>query len=232
MRAHGHVDNKRTAFTLIELLVVIAIIAILAAILFPVFSSAKSAAKNAGCLSNLKQIGVGMNLYMGDWEDTLPLDSHLGVENAWITTLLVYTKSKEITRCPVDPSPNFRQPLPGARKVRLSSYGTSFWLSQQNELTPSVYAGYNQLSKIATPASTIYLAELRWRSVSEHFHPGLWYPDNEDGIVLDPNRELQQSHHAGRANYLFADWHAKALLFPQTFSREGGIDLYDPRASR
>ncbi len=58
-------------FTLIELLVVIAIIAILAAILFPVFAQAKVAAKKTQDLSNTKQIGTGMQLYLADSDDTL-----------------------------------------------------------------------------------------------------------------------------------------------------------------
>jgi prepilin-type N-terminal cleavage/methylation domain-containing protein len=53
-RRHAH------GFTLIELLVVIAIIAILAAILFPVFAQARAKARQATCLSNLKQIGTGI----------------------------------------------------------------------------------------------------------------------------------------------------------------------------
>ena len=51
----------RYAFTLIELLVVIAIIAILAAILFPVFAQAREKARGASCLSNVKQIALGIN---------------------------------------------------------------------------------------------------------------------------------------------------------------------------
>ena len=62
----------KKAFTLIELLVVIAIIAILAAILFPVFAQAKAAAKKTSALSNQKQIGTGVQLYMGDSDDILP----------------------------------------------------------------------------------------------------------------------------------------------------------------
>ncbi len=62
----------KRAFTLIELLVVIAIIAILAAILFPVFAQAKLAAKKTQTLSNLKQIGLGFQMYAGDVDDTLP----------------------------------------------------------------------------------------------------------------------------------------------------------------
>ena len=60
------------AFTLIELLVVIAIIAILAAILFPVFGSAKAAAKKTTCISNLHQLGLGIGLYRLDSDDVNP----------------------------------------------------------------------------------------------------------------------------------------------------------------
>lgn len=62
----------KKAFTLIELLVVIAIIAILAAILFPVFASAKLAAKKAVAISNAKQQGLGLVMYAGDYDDIYP----------------------------------------------------------------------------------------------------------------------------------------------------------------
>ncbi len=62
----------RKAFTLIELLVVIAIIAILAAILFPVFAQAREKARQTTCLSNCKQIGLGITMYVNDYDETFP----------------------------------------------------------------------------------------------------------------------------------------------------------------
>jgi len=64
--------RKTKGFTLIELLVVIAIIAILAAILFPVFAAAREKARQASCLSNVKQLSLAIIMYGGDWEQKPP----------------------------------------------------------------------------------------------------------------------------------------------------------------
>jgi prepilin-type N-terminal cleavage/methylation domain-containing protein/prepilin-type processing-associated H-X9-DG protein len=63
---------RRKGFTLIELLVVIAIIAILAAILFPVFAKAREKARQTSCLSNMKQIGLGLISYTTDYDEMFP----------------------------------------------------------------------------------------------------------------------------------------------------------------
>ncbi len=104
--------EKRRAFTLIELLVVIAIIAILAAILFPVFAQAKVAAKKTASMSNMRQVGTAMALYLGDYDDTTPTLYYYDANNLtipstqgfyyWPVLLLPYTKSENIFLCPND----------------------------------------------------------------------------------------------------------------------------------
>ena len=118
-------SSQKRAFTLIELLVVIAIIAILAAILFPVFAQAKEAAKKTACLSNMKQIGTSMQIYLGDSDDMLPggLQQITDPKNAGDNRIPIdmqlqpYVKNDQIWTCPSD----------GDRDTPASNTGISFW---------------------------------------------------------------------------------------------------------
>lgn len=109
------------AFTLIELLVAIAIIAILAAILFPVFAQARDKARATACMSNMKQIGTGLMMYVQDYDEALffrPANSSARVGSGrsgvvitntlaysqaqWWNLLMPYEKSNGVFACPSD----------------------------------------------------------------------------------------------------------------------------------
>ena len=67
--------KRDKGFTLIELLVVIAIIGILAGILLPVLSRARESARKTQCMSNIKQIGMGLIMYANENNELFPSDS-------------------------------------------------------------------------------------------------------------------------------------------------------------
>lgn len=110
-----HNIRHKKAFTLIELLVVIAIISVLAAILFPVFARARENARRASCMSNLKQIGVGITMYTQDYDEHMPSAAFSntdgvrefiypsGVPSAnatWYFVIQPYIKNYQIFNCP------------------------------------------------------------------------------------------------------------------------------------
>jgi len=103
-------------FTLIELLVVIAIIAILAAILFPVFARARENARRASCMSNLKQINLGILQYTQDYDEKYPLyvfQPPGGPNVGWGEIVQPYLKSNQILQCPSDSGSSDSSLAPG-----------------------------------------------------------------------------------------------------------------------
>lgn len=112
-RVEGRASRARLAFTLIELLVVIAIIAILAALLFPTFGRAKENARGTACLSNLRQIGVALQLYVDANNQRLPVmrdkppatDTNLPASDSFASVDVVLANdlgNTNVLRCPSD----------------------------------------------------------------------------------------------------------------------------------
>src|ERR1700722_6302185 len=137
--------RRKSAFTLIELLVVIAIIAILAAILFPVFAQAREKARAISCLSNTKELGLSVLMYVQDYDETYPnvdfWDTNqafpLGY-NLWTGMYVTqpYIKNKQVLLCPDDGgsvvNASIIAAVQAARKPVPSSY-------MPNSLSPYYY---------------------------------------------------------------------------------------------
>ena len=148
----------RPGFTLIELLVVIAIIAILAAILFPAFARARENARRASCMSNMKQLGLGIIQYTQDYDEMYPIGSHsLYSSNTyydaigWGGQIYSYVKSAQIYQCPSDTTT-----APAGMSV--VSYGANDDVMGYTVGTP----GQQQprLSQLTAPAVSVELFEM------------------------------------------------------------------------
>jgi prepilin-type N-terminal cleavage/methylation domain-containing protein/prepilin-type processing-associated H-X9-DG protein len=154
--------QSKTGFTLIELLVVIAIIAILAAILFPVFAQAREKARQTSCLSNMKELGLGILMYTNDYDSHYPgagggcfeaLFAGCGQETPtptgqWQWVIQPYVKNWQMYLCPSDPRfPNIAV-----------SYVYNNWGLTLDNGGPAENSGRNEAATV-TPATIAALVE-------------------------------------------------------------------------
>ncbi len=209
----------RRAFTLIELLVVIAIIAILAAILFPVFAQAKAAAKRTQCASNMRQLGLGLNLYANDYDGGLPESSHSvfgNLERAWVFTLRPYIgRVDQIRVCPADPKAQERVRVGG------TSYVMNGWLTED---AAEIEGATRNLDGLPRPVETHLLFVIsdrkNPRAYDDHVHSYWWFLNPDPARIwreitneIQPDRFHGSSTNRtqGTANYVFADTHVKTM---------------------
>jgi prepilin-type N-terminal cleavage/methylation domain-containing protein/prepilin-type processing-associated H-X9-DG protein len=246
MRKMNYRNAKQKAFTLIELLVVIAIIAILAAILFPVFARARENARRTSCLSNLKQMGLGVMMYTQDYDELYPLTVMLNntphpIPSAvslsisgkalwsWYEMLYPYTKSVQVYKCP---SSGYT-----GNAVYTANYGTNYDVMPYYTDTPK------SLASLEAPASTYLIMDAGYymMAYSRALHGGAnnaWYLPGTGAYngssaaslsigttAADAYRasDYEDGRHLGSVNVAFADGHVKWLnageLFGQALKR-------------
>jgi general secretion pathway protein G len=208
----------RRGFTLIELLVVIAIIAVLAAILFPAFARAKHQARQTTCISNLKQVGAAIGIYMSDHDDIFPhaidpIDKHR--PEIWDPfpefkaripdmpmlheALQPYVKSLEVFRCPADDGTDVLDNFPWIEFKASPSvnkvYGTSY--SFRTEIAFKYFSQTN--FQLPSNVNVLFDTAGHWHSKSTRLKLG-------DGGAK--TRELLRSF---RYSTLFGDLHVKSI---------------------
>jgi len=218
--------SRRSGFTLIELLVVIAIIAILAAILFPVFARAREKAHQTSCLGNVKQITLGIMMYMQDYDERLPgtyiytdpyADPYEGL--TWMPRVYPYIVSGTTAgRGGVFTCPSWPGQFPLTRPTSFVlpstppiSYGMNYYLNI------SYTEGGMALAQIQQPSDTILLADSGpgRLSSSRNWDSGMGYLINATRLDLFLESDAYLGYcvytrHNGMANVGFADGHAKA----------------------
>ena len=211
---------KRLGFTLIELLVVIAIIAILAAILFPVFAKAREKARQASCLSNIKQLSLGFLQYAQDYDEVMCLalmdpgaagtpGNVWGNRRYWPELMEPYLKNRQILLCSSDSSPWYSGGGGAVAPLMYFSYGynLNYLLNESSPSLGCVGLAGRPLSIQQRPAEKILVCDSESCASSGLAACAVWTGDangfGDDVAIAGHYR------HNGGVNVGYCDGHAK-----------------------
>lgn len=220
---------RRRGFTLLELLVVVAILGVLAGLLVPALAKAKARAKSVQCLSQVRQLGLGLLMYAENEPDgKLPADPQGAEAPAWVLGLAPQLGSVDGLRiCPADAYGTAR------RKWNRSSYVRNEYTAREPKPSEDITAtpGWRpeltinratlRLAELSRPADTFLAFEgsnlgvlfppvgfdrLPVPAFDDHTHPDTWIFGWAHVLAdIDPYR------HGQHANYLHADGHVAAI---------------------
>lgn len=245
------------AFTLIEFLVVIAIISLLIGILLPALHGARSTSRSVKCISNLRTLGINIQMYSDDHRGVLPRSSHSAGFRAlpWAASLYEpitgrtfegtsyawddqgwWDATNSFYRCPHDrrESPVQQNGLPFSMPAL--SYGMNVYF----ELTPveidplysssrsgSQIAPYRKLIASPHPSSTIVMGELVETSSRDHIMAHFWRT-----VGVDPESEVATHRHDANSGYAYLDGHASNTSFNETYAPSKSIDQWNPMVNK
>ena len=237
-----HERSRKRGFTLIELLVVIAVIGILAAILFPVFARARENARRSACMSNMKQVGLGLLQYTQDYDERLPIMGNTDVtggvgggaggvtgQDGFLSAakpanplrlIQPYIKNTQVYACP-------SSTLLNNANFQSNESGDSNYYLNNVVVQPT---GLN-VAAISSPASIVYGQENIQRLRGSYLRPvlgtatctlvavgkyGYWH-------YWDGTAENYSNVHFEGGNLIFADGHVKWRKYTTLRSSDFGL---------
>ena len=220
--------RRREGFTLIEVLVVIAIISILAALLLPALAGAKDRARQSQCLSEFRQWGLAMKMYVNDNEDYFPRERGVNNTNPWPVVAAATNADVWYNALPPELSK-----LPAAYYATNSQmdfyFPESFFACPSTKFDPASAGAYPNFSRAMNSRLIIANAPTRITVVRNPVHTLLVVEAGVSGESALPGQpscdgrphvkwDRASGRHHGFGNGAFADGHASALSAPELTS--------------